>query len=81
MKKKINSTKLHYYHCYIHYPGEDNRGKYIFEIYLNDDLISNVLDADIDEGWIRKKIFDEYGNLMPSHKLSGVVKIIKNYNY
>lgn len=72
---------LNYYNCYRHYPGEDNRGKYIFEIYLDDELTDNVLDADAIEGWIRVKVFDRNGNISPSSKKEGNIKIVKNYEY
>ncbi len=72
---------LNYYNCYRHYPGEDNRGKYIFEIYLDDELVDNILDANAIEGWIRVKVFDIYGNISSSSKKEGNVKIVKNYGY
>lgn len=72
---------LIYYNCYRHYPGEDRKGKYIFEVFLDGELVDDVLDANMTEGWIRKKIFDEYGVVSPSSKISGSIKIIKNYNY
>lgn len=70
-----------YYNCYRHYPGEDKRGKYIFEIYLDDEFVDNVYDAHAIEGWIRIKIFDSYGNVSASSKKEGNIKIVKNYEY
>ena len=72
---------LNYYNCYRHYPGEDNRGKYIFEIYLNDELIENVYDANMVEDWVRLKVFDLDGNVKASSKHEGIVRIHKNYDY
>ena len=72
---------LIYYNCYRHYPGEDKRGKYIFEVFLDGELVDDVLDAHAIDGWIRKKTFDEDGVVSPSSKISGSIKIIKNYNY
>ena len=73
--------KMRYYNCYRHYPGEDHRGKYIFEIYLDDEFVDNVYDANAIEGWIRIKIFDSYGNVSASSKKEGNIKIVKNYEY
>jgi hypothetical protein len=73
--------KILYYNCYKHFPGEDRKGKYIFEIYLNDELINYVYDADVVEGWIRIKLFDNDDNPYPSSKRNGIVKIVKNYKY
>ena len=70
-----------YYNCYRHYPGEDKKGKYIFEIYLDDEFVDNVYDANVIEGWIRIKMFDSYGNVSPSSKKEGNIKIVKNYEY
>ena len=72
---------MNYYNCYRHYPGEDIRGKYIFEIYLDDEFVDNVYDANAIEGWIRIKIFDNYGNVSASSKKEGNIKIVKNYEY
>ena len=72
---------MNYYNCYRHYPGEDNKGKYIFEIYLDDEFVDNVYDANAIEGWIRIKIFDSYGNVSASSKKEGNIKIVKNYEY
>ena len=72
---------INYYNCYKHFPGEDRKGKYIFEIYLNDELINYVYDADVVEGWIRIKLFDNDDKPYPSSKRKGIVKIVKNYNY
>ena len=70
-----------YYNCYRHYPGEDKRGKYIFEIYMDNEYVDNVYDANAIEGWIRIKIYDSYGNVIPSSKKEGNIKIVKNYEY
>lgn len=72
---------ISYYNCYRHYPGEDRRGKYIFEIYLDNEFVDDVYDADAIEGWIRIKIFDSYGNVNASSKKEGNIKIVKNYEY
>ncbi len=69
---------IRYYHCYKHYPGEDLHGKYLYEIYLNDELVKNVFDADSFEGWVRIKIFEK-DFIKPSSKKKGIVKINKNY--
>lgn len=72
---------INYYNCYKHYPGEDRKGKYIFEIYLNNELVDHVYDANVIDGWIRIKVFDPTGMIMPSSKREGIVKIVKNYSY
>ena len=72
---------IRYYFCYRHYPGEDNIGKYIYEIYLDDELVDNVYDANSYEGWVRIKIFGSDDTVFPSGKKEGRVKIIKNYNW
>lgn len=73
--------KLTYYYCYRHFPGEDFKGKYIYEIYLDDELLEHVYDANSVEGWVRVKVFDEYGDVTPSAKKEGNIKIIKNYTW
>lgn len=70
-----------YYNCYRHYPGEDRRGKYIFEIYLDDEFVDNVYEAHAIEGWIRLKTYNEDGIITPSSKKEGIIKIVKNYEY
>ena len=72
---------MNYYNCYRHYPGEDNKGKYIFEIYLDDEFVDNVYEAHAIEGWIRLKTYNEDGIITPSSKKEGIIKIVKNYEY
>lgn len=73
--------KLFYYHCHTHFPGEDDHyGKYIYEIYLDDVLISEVYEASVEENWIRIKVYTDT-DMFPSSKKEGLVKIIKNYDY
>ena len=77
-KKTVDLT---YYHCQIHFPGEDDfLGKYIYEIYLDDLLIIEAYEASTVDNWIRIKTYTELG-IQPSAKKEGIVKIIKNYQY
>ena len=75
------NINLAYYYCYKHFPGEDFHGKYIYEIYFNDELLEHVYDANSVESWVRIKVFDENGDVIPSAKKEGNVKIIKNYTW
>ena len=81
----MSSRQLHanlvYYNCYRHYPGEDHRGKYIYEIYLDNELLEDVFEAHSVDGWVRTKVFDADGTVTPSSRKEGLVKIVKNYTW